>query len=171
MAKVITQNHPRLLPESIKLIWFTPPGKFHPFLAVFTPFRKAQPQPYTLAKLLLILFRHWVCLWATWELSGLFSRQESVSWFLRYPPTARTYYEYSSHGCKTSALWFSSQILFRKTYTYACKETDSFSPIICDIHQNKKSVFVQRISSLMACHIVCIHCQCRLLPFAFLLWL
>lgn len=58
MAKVIGQNYPHLLPKSIAIFQFTPPDDFYPILAVFTPFLDAQPQPYTLAKLLLILFRH-----------------------------------------------------------------------------------------------------------------
>lgn len=58
MAKVIVQNYPHLLPESIAIFQFTPPDDFHPFLAVFTPFQEAQPHPYTSAKLLLNLFCH-----------------------------------------------------------------------------------------------------------------
>lgn len=58
MAKVITQYYPHLLPKSIAIFQFIPPDDFYPILAVFTPFLEAQPQPYTLAKLLLILFRH-----------------------------------------------------------------------------------------------------------------
>lgn len=40
MAKVITQNYPHLLPESIKLICFTPPGNFPPFRG-FHPFSES----------------------------------------------------------------------------------------------------------------------------------
>lgn len=36
IAKVIVQNYPHLLPESITLICFTPLGNFHPFLQ-FSP--------------------------------------------------------------------------------------------------------------------------------------
>lgn len=58
MAKVIGQNYPHLLPESIAIFQFTPPDDFYPILAVFTPFLEEQPHLYTSAKLLLILFRH-----------------------------------------------------------------------------------------------------------------